>query len=42
MRPHRGYAVAWNSAHTRVLIADPAPSGGIDYWVGVLDLEDAP
>ena len=41
MRPHRGYAVAWNSAHTRVLIADPAPSGGIDYWVAVLELEDA-
>lgn len=42
IRPRRGYAAQWNTTHTRVVIADPSPSGAIDYWAAVLGLEDAP
>jgi hypothetical protein len=40
LRPPSGYGAAWDLAHARLLVASPAPAGGIDYWLAMLGLED--
>jgi PEGA domain len=40
LKPGPGYAATWDLAHARVLVAKPAPSGGVEYWLAVLGAED--
>jgi hypothetical protein len=42
VKPGANYAVAWDVGRARVLVANPTPNGGVDYWLALLGLEFAP
>jgi len=39
LRPASNYAMVWDLARARVLLASPAPAGGVDYWLAMFGLE---
>jgi dipeptidyl aminopeptidase/acylaminoacyl peptidase len=39
LKPSSTYAAAWDRGRARLLVANPNPSGGVDYWLALLGLE---
>jgi hypothetical protein len=39
LRPVPGYGAAWDVAHARLLLANPAPAGSVEYWLALLGLD---
>jgi Tol biopolymer transport system component len=40
-KPGPSYGAVWDTAHTRLLVANPNQSGGVDYWLAMLGVESA-
>jgi hypothetical protein len=40
-KPGSSYGAAWDIARSRLLVANPNPSGGVDYWLALLGVESA-
>jgi PEGA domain len=40
LKPRTGYAATWDLGQARLLVANPAAGGGVEYWLARLGLED--
>ena len=38
-KPGSGYGAAWDSSRGRLLVANPNPNGGVEYWLAMLGVE---